>query len=293
MVINLLFELLKKVYLKTVIAKTANSASKAIKQRFYFFFIDTQVRIFESIGKHRNEPKSKKRMNILQKLARQIIKKSFNFSVWTIQQFHDEKYYANKVENLRKYPIGTLGNDVIKCLDDNNLGLVPKYESHDLKHVLLDYKMTPVDEIRMQAFMLGNGNYTIPCFVILTFGALLLPDEWSTFYKDFKSGQKSKPISSWTIEKYANFQTQALRKQIIEAKINEQRILNMKKITKYCALTSIISGIFGMLFCLPFLFSSNIADLVGAGFPFVGGAILTIGGLFTFSNLTRQTTKYA
>ncbi|MFN0256254.1 hypothetical protein [Pedobacter ureilyticus] len=232
-------------------------------------------------------------MNIVQKIARQIIEKSFKFSVWTIEQFHDKNYYAEKVEDLRKFPIGTLANDIAKCLDENNIGLVPNYESHDLKHVLLDFKMTPVDEIRMQAFMLGNGNYTLPCFAILAFGAILLPDEWSTFYKDFKRGQKSKPISSWTIEKYADFKTKSLREQVIETGIKKQSALTMKTITKYGALASIIVGIFGMIFCLPFLFSSNIADLVGAGFPFVGGAILTVGGLFTLTNLTRQTRKFA
>ncbi|MDI9310084.1 MAG: hypothetical protein QM535_07705 [Limnohabitans sp.] len=155
-------------------------------------------------------------MNLLQKIARQIIKKSFNFSVWTIEQFHDKNYYADKVNELRKYPIGTLGYDIAKCLDENKLGLVPNYESHDLKHVLLDFKMTPVDEIRMQAFMLGNGNYSVPCFAILTFGVILLPDEWLLFYKDFKRGRLAKPISTWTIEKYAKFQTQTLREQVIE-----------------------------------------------------------------------------
>lgn len=230
-------------------------------------------------------------MNILQKTARQIIKMSFNFSVWTIEQFHNKSYYDLKLENLRKYPIGTLGYDIAKCLDDNKLGLVPNFESHDLKHVLLDFKMTPIDEIRMQAFMLGNGNYSLPCFTILIFGAILLPEQWSTFYKDFINGQNSKPISNWTIEKYASFQTQSLRNQVILKKSKNKNFLTMNLITKYGALTSIIAGIFGMLFCLPFLFSSNIADLVGAGFPFVGGAILTVGGLFTLSNLTRQTIK--
>lgn len=68
----------------------------------------------------------------------------------------------------------------------------------------------------------------------------------------------------------------------------------MKRLTKYGALTSLIAGIFGMIFCLPFLFSSNIADLVGAGFPFIGGVILAVGGLLTLSNLTKQQTpKYA
>lgn len=231
-------------------------------------------------------------MNIFQKTARQIIKKSFNFSVWTIEQVHDKNYYAEKLEKLSKYPIGTLGHDIAKCLQENKLGLVPNYESHDLKHVLLNFEMTPVDEIRMQAFMLGNGNYTLPCFAILTFGAILLPDEWSTFYKDFKCGQKSEPISNWTIENYAGFQTQTLRKQVMETKTEKQKRLTMKTMTKYGAFTSILVGILGMLFCLPSLFSSNIADLVGAGFPFVAGAILTIGGLFTLSNLTRQTPNY-
>ena len=52
-------------------------------------------------------------------------------------------------------------------------------------------------------------------------------------------------------------------------------------------MASITAGIFGMFFCLPFLFSSNMADLVDAGFPFVSGAILIAGGLLTLSNLSR------
>ena len=47
-----------------------------------------------------------------------------------------------------------------------------------------------------------------------------------------------------------------------------------------------------MLFCLPFLFSSNVADLVGAGFPFVGGAILFVGGLLVLSNLSKMNANY-
>lgn len=227
-------------------------------------------------------------MNVLQKLARQIIKNSFDFSVWTIVQFHDMNDYNQKVENLRKNPEGTLGYDIAKCLDKNKLGLVPKYESHDLKHILLDFKMTPIGEIRMQAFMLGNGNYTIPCFAILFFGVLLLPDEWNNLYKDFRQGQKSQPISNWKIEDYADLKTADLRQQIIETKKNQRNNWSMKTITKYGALASIFAGIFGMLFCLPFLFSSNIADLIGAGFPFLGASILTVGGLFTLSNSSKK-----
>jgi hypothetical protein len=227
-------------------------------------------------------------MNILQVIARNIIKKSFHFSVWTIEKFYGIAIYEQKVRKLKEFPDGTLGKDIANCLEKNNLRLVPNFESHDMKHVLLDFKMTPVDEIRMQAFMLGNGNYTIPSFAIFIFGALLLPDLWLTFYRDYKNGLYAKPIKNWTVEEYAHCQTSTLREIVFNYSAEQQTKFDMKSLTKFGAFTAIIFGAFGMLFCLPFLFSNNMADLVGAGFPFVGGAIIASGGLITLSNLAKQ-----
>lgn len=227
-------------------------------------------------------------MNIFQKLARHMIKKSFNLSVWTIQQFHDMTAYEKKTDWLRKHPDGTLGADIVKCMDENRIKLVPGFESHDLKHVLLDYKMTPVDEIRMQAFMIGNRNYSPVTFAIFIFGALLLPDEWNTFYQDFKKGRKTQSIRRWTIEQYSNQNTITLRSTIMEPQLKKAKQPVFKDLVMYAAICCFAAGISGMLYCLPYLFSSNIADLVGAGFPFVGGAVLTVGGLLTLSNLSRQ-----
>ena len=228
-------------------------------------------------------------MNIFQIIARTIIKKSFHLSVWTIEQFYDIAIYEQKAKQLNELPDGTLGKDIADCLRKNNLRLVPNYESHDLKHVLLNFKMTPVDEIRMQAFMLGNGNYSIPSIAIFIFGALFLPDLWTIFYKDYKNGRNAKPIKTWTIEEYAHCQTSTLRQIVLNYSIREQTVFSMEQFVKFGAYTAIILGTFGMVFCLPFLFSSNMADLVGAGFPFVGGAIIASGGLVTLSNLTKQT----
>ena len=226
-------------------------------------------------------------MNILQRIARKIIKQSFDLSVSTIEFFSNLEPYKEKVSELRKLEHGTLGKEIANCLDQHELTLVPAYESHDLKHVLLDYKMTAEDEIRMQAFMIGNGNYSIPSFAILIFGVVLLPDLWLTFYSDFKKGNESIQISTWTIEKYAHRNLTVLRAEIIKPIVEQKPIIDMKRVTTFGAFASIIAGIFGMLFCLPFLFSSNMADLVGAGFPFVGGAILSVGGLLALSNLSR------
>lgn len=225
-------------------------------------------------------------MNPLKYIPRTAIKISFNLSVWTIEELSDMAPYHKREEELRRLPAGTLGNDIAQCLDDNNIHLVPGYESHDLKHVLLDFKMTPIDEIRMQAFMLGNGNYTFPCFAILTFGALLLPLQWATLYRDFRRGQTAKQISTWTIDTYAEIETEHLRKLVFESTETKQITTTMKSLTKSAAFASVIAGIAGMLYCLPSLFSDSVPDLIGAGFPFVGGAILTVGGLLSLSNLS-------
>ena len=89
--------------------------------------------------------------------------------------------YYQKAANLKKLDEGTLGREIANCLENHELNLVPYYESHDLKHVLLDYQMTPEGEIRLQAFMIGNGNLTLPSFAIFIYGALLLPELWPCF----------------------------------------------------------------------------------------------------------------
>lgn len=227
-------------------------------------------------------------MNIVQVIARGIIKKSFTFSVWTIEQFHDIAVYEQKTRELKQLPDGTLGKDIANCLKAHKLRLVPNYESHDLKHVLLNFDMTPVDEIRMQAFMLGNGNYSIPSFAIFIFGALLLPGLWKKFYKDYINGKSSKPIKTWTIEDYAHCQTSALRELVFNYSPETKTTFEMKNLIKFGSYLAIILGTFGMIFCLPFLFSSNIADLVAAGFPFVGGAIIASAGLISLSNIGKK-----
>ena len=64
----------------------------------------------------------------------------------------------------------------------------------------------------------------------------------------------------------------------------------MQPIIKLAAVAAIISGIAGMVFCLPFLFSSSIADLVGAGFPFLAGAVLAGCGLIALTNMSKHHT---
>ena len=197
----------------------------------------------------------------MKRIPETIIKASFHFSVRTIEKFHDMKVYENKVNELRGFAEGTSGKDVANCLEKNNLRLVAGYESHDLKHVLLDYKMTPIDEIRMQAFMLGNGNISMPSIAIFLYGFILLPHQWNQFFKDFKLGLFSKSIKTWTMEQYADKQTKELREQVVNTK---HPVDIMRKMAAIGSFSAIAAGLFGMTYCLPYLFSPILEDLVGA-----------------------------
>lgn len=96
----------------------------------------------------------------------------------------------------------------------------------------------------------------------------------------------------WNIEDYAHCPTSTLREHIMNySKPETKKECEMKTLLKISSYLAIILGAFGMLFCLPFLFSANMLDLVGAGFPFVGGAIIASGGLISLSNLTKYQTK--
>lgn len=61
----------------------------------------------------------------------------------------------------------------------------------------------------------------------------------------------------------------------------------MIKLAKIGAFTAIAVGIFGMLFCFPFLWSARIPDLIGAGLPFVAGAIIASAGLIALAILVK------
>ena len=55
------------------------------------------------------------------------------------------------------------------------------------------------------------------------------------------------------------------------------------KLINFLAISSMIAGSIGMLFCFRFLWSNHMQDLVGAGFPFVAGAILFGTGLIALA----------
>lgn len=218
----------------------------------------------------------------------QLIRKAFFLSIWWLEKCQDMSPYHHKVAALSQLPAGTVGKELADCLLAKKLTLVPGFESHDLKHLVLDYELEPLGEIRMQAFMLGNGNWTLPSLAIFLFGLLLLPQHWHLFWVDFQAGQRCPAVARLSIDACQHKQLVEVRKLIFsryfEIKVSMKPSLHFR-ISTVASYGLILAGLVAMLFCYPFLWSANVADLVGAGFPFVAGAIFVVGG---FLNLTLQ-----
>lgn len=57
----------------------------------------------------------------------------------------------------------------------------------------------------------------------------------------------------------------------------------LQKIALILSIIAMGAGLLGMVFCFFFLWSSNLVDVTGAGFPFVAGSVLFGGGLIAFT----------
>lgn len=149
-----------------------------------------------------------------QTLVRKIILQSkVSFLIPMLSLLHGTDASRAQLRSLQVLPAGTLGRDVAEKLAEHNFQLIPHYEDHDLKHLLLGYDMTPEDELNMKAFILGNGDWSFACLIFLSF-AILTPELWPELHQHYRRGRQTQPITHWTLAEYAARPTIALRQAI-------------------------------------------------------------------------------
>lgn len=96
--------------------------------------------------------------------------------------------------DLYSLPIGSVGRELVEYLDQKQFKLIKGYEPHDVKHILTGYEMDTLDEVRLQFYLYGNGNKTLPVLFTLAFGICLIPEHIFTFWEDFKNGSKARSL---------------------------------------------------------------------------------------------------
>lgn len=108
--------------------------------------------------------------------------------------FRKPVHFNYTLDELSCMPIYTLGYQLFQFLNSHNLSLLPYYEKHDIKHVVLNYPPTDKGEVCLQCFMLANGRYTLPVFVTVLFGWCVMPNYWKDFVEAYKRGRKCKSL---------------------------------------------------------------------------------------------------
>jgi len=74
---------------------------------------------------------------------------------------------------------------------------------HDLKHILLGYKMTMQDELRIHAFLVGNRCYNPIAMAYLFICLLIVPESIGGIKNDFYRGRKTPCLKKTNLQKLA------------------------------------------------------------------------------------------
>lgn len=104
------------------------------------------------------------------------------------------------INQLKYFPDGTLGSELYNFLNQHQIQLLPYFETHDIKHVLLGYTITDKDEACMQFFYLGNKHYSIATLLTVVTSVIMMPEHWVSFKQSYKRGRYSKPIGKLQLE---------------------------------------------------------------------------------------------
>ncbi len=131
-----------------------------------------------------------------------------------LQTVYDMKPFDAKLQAMRSMPSGSVGREMSILLDKHGFRLIPKYENHDLKHLILGYGMTPKEEVKMQFFLIGNGNYSFSCLLFASLG-IFMPDIWKELREDFSRGKRVDSILSLEMD-------DCLDKNLLELKLQYQ-----------------------------------------------------------------------
>lgn len=154
------------------------------------------------------------RLNSYQKAVRKLIECLFSLVLIPAFRFwYGTTSVAAQQQFLQSLPVATVGRAVADLLAAHRLQLIPRYENHDLKHVLLGYGMTPDDELKLKAFMLGNGDWSLPSLG-LSLLVVLTPERWPLLWQHYQRGRRTPSIVNWKLADYAAHNLADLRQQL-------------------------------------------------------------------------------
>lgn len=107
------------------------------------------------------------------------------------------KNFPYTTAQLQQMPEDSVGAALYSFLKENQLDLLPYYEKHDIKHVVLGYEPTEEGEVSLQCFMLANGRRSLPVILCVIYGWLSMPEYQGKFIQAWRRGRKVPPINGF------------------------------------------------------------------------------------------------
>ncbi len=126
---------------------------------------------------------------------------------------HTRGWVYSRLDLLRM-PVGSLGLKLGEFLTKHQYDLIPKMEDHDVMHVLMGFKTTVEDEVKMQFFLIGNQKRSVYAFVAAIAGCILIPEFYKEYIEAFKKGKKCHNISNWDFQYLLGEPVEVLQRQI-------------------------------------------------------------------------------
>lgn len=112
-------------------------------------------------------------------------------------QYYDFNEYGRMEE-------GSLGKTYFQYLTQQNIPYKANLIRHDLKHVILGYKMNMPDELRIHAFLIGNRSYNPMSIAYLSLCLIIVPETISMLRKDHKRGRTTRCLKHINLQGYVN-----------------------------------------------------------------------------------------
>jgi hypothetical protein len=139
--------------------------------------------------------------------------------------------WGMKREDMLHYPAGTLGHELGQFLTREHLQPVDRVERHDAFHILLDFSTSLEDEAAMQFFLVGNGKISPFTLATAAFTALVMPDKWGRFIREFRRGHAALSIANWDFLHLLNEPFAEVKAVIFRQPVPNERLL--RKIPQY------------------------------------------------------------
>lgn len=153
--------------------------------------------------------------NLLKKLrSRLLVYLTHRMALPVLRIIRKPEIFPYTRDELKEFPVETLGKALVDFLDAKQLDLLPYYARHDIKHILLDYDTTDEGEGCLQCFMLGNDHVSFPVIATVLYCFVTMPEYWTGFRKAYTRGKKCAAIANWKWFKILDEPTDKLKQKI-------------------------------------------------------------------------------